>query len=237
MRYPPGARAAAGLDRPHLGRLRSAARMGGPMGRPCPPWPGDRRPRHRRGDRYLQRRRGAERDLDRDRRQPDGDERRLHSDRARADRARGDDGAAGHDGTEPDDHSETARQPGGDRLAARPARVDDRAPFAPSVERARARQTPRRLSCEATASVASGSSTPTATRAFIPATTSSSPASSTLRRRPRVRSSERGPSATARRTSARSSRSPAGVGMRRAGQTRSERLDRHRSRWRRRQLL
>ena len=44
-----------------------------------------RRPRHRRGDRDLRRRRGAERCLDRHRRQPHRHRRRLDADRSRAD--------------------------------------------------------------------------------------------------------------------------------------------------------
>ena len=67
---------------------RTAERWAGPVGRPRAPRPGHRRPRHRCGDRDLQRRRGAERNLDRDRRQPDRDERRLDADRARADTSR-----------------------------------------------------------------------------------------------------------------------------------------------------
>ena len=132
--------------------------------------------------------------------------------------------AVDHDRTEAHDHPEAAGQPGGDRLAPRPARLDDRARLAPAVERSRRRRTRRRPRRAAPASAASASSTPGATRAFIPATTSSSPASSTPRRRHRVRSSGPGPSSLPR-TSARSSRSLRGVGIRGGGQTRSERID------------
>ena len=104
VRHPPRPRAArrAPVER-HVGRDRTAERLAGAVGLPRAPRPGDRRPRRRRGDRDLQRRRGAERHLDRDRRQPDRDERRLHADCARANRAR-------DDGDEPDRRRRRSRR-------------------------------------------------------------------------------------------------------------------------------
>ena len=148
------------------------------------------------------------------------------ADRARADRARRRRRHRDDDGTEADDHPEAAGEPGGDRLAPRPARLDDRAPLAPAGERARARQTPRRLRRDAAASAASASSTPARYASLHPGYY----VIFTGVFDSRGGGGERAPAsagrlATARRTSARSSRSRArGVGIRRAGQTRSERL-------------